>query len=324
MSVVYKGEIIDTDLSKNSNGGTEMMRQRLVDNADKELLSQVAVHLSRPRELYKDVPNILWCHDLAVDPENRVLNDGGWEKFDHFVFVTSWQRDQYIVRFGIPYSKCSVIHNAVEKEYAPVQMSTDKIRFIYHTTPHRGLELLVPVFDALTKEFDNIHLDVYSGFDIYGWPQRDEAYKGLYANIEAHPQMTFHGVKSNEEVLSALQESHIFLYPNIWPETSCIALIEAIKSQCICIHPNFAALPETAANATIMYDYIEDPQKHANYSFAVARQVLTSMKNDPNYFNGFTYSDRFALARNNIPSFTTMWNSILRNVTENVRQKETG
>lgn len=322
MSVVYKGEVIDTELSKNSNGGTEMMRTRLVNNVDKNLLSEVAIHLSRPRELYKDVPNILWCHDLAVDPENRVLNDGGWEKFDHFVFVTSWQRDQYIVRFGIPYSKCSVIHNAVEKEYAPVQMATDKIRFIYHTTPHRGLELLVPIFDALSKEFDNIHLDVYSGFDIYGWPQRDEAYKGLYANIEAHPNMTYHGVKSNEEVLAALQESHIFLYPNIWPETSCIALIEAIKSQCICIHPNFAALPETAANATIMYDFIEDTNRHANYAFSVTKQILTNMKNDPNYFNGFTYSDRFALARNNIPSFALMWNSVLRNVTENVRQKQ--
>lgn len=320
MSVVYKGEVINTELSKNSNGGTEMMRQRLVNNVDKDSLSKVAIHLSRPRELYDDVPNILWCHDLAVDPENRVLNDGGWEKFDHFVFVTSWQRDQYIVRFGIPYSKCSVIHNAIEKEYAPVQMATDKVRFIYHTTPHRGLELLVPVFDALSKQFDNIHLDVYSGFGIYGWEDRDEAYKGLYKNIEAHPNMTYHGVKSNAEVLAALQEAHIFLYPNIWPETSCIALIEAIKSQCICIHPNFAALPETAANATVMYDYIEDPQKHANYAFAVARQILTSMQTDPNYFNGFTYSDRFALARNNIPSFVNMWNAVIRNVLDNVEK----
>ena len=40
MSVVYKGKIIDTDLSKNSNGGTEMMRQRLVKNVDKSLLKK--------------------------------------------------------------------------------------------------------------------------------------------------------------------------------------------------------------------------------------------------------------------------------------------
>jgi glycosyltransferase involved in cell wall biosynthesis len=311
MSCIYKGEIIESELSANSKGGTEQMRQRLVDNMSPEMLSNVAIHLSRPRELHDDVANILWCHDLAEDPENKILLDGGWEKFDHFVFVSAWQRDQYILRFGIPYSRCSVIHNAIEKQYSPKQKDLSTIRFVYHTTPHRGLELLVPIFEELAKEFDNIHLDVYSSFGIYGWESRDEAYKGLFKRIEAHPNMTYHGHKSNAEVLEALDNGHIFLYPNIWKETSCIALLEAIKSQMLCIHPNYGALPETGANATIMYDFNEDPQAHANYAYAVARQVLHTMKNDPNYFHGFTYSDRFNLARNNIQSFVTMWNSVL-------------
>ena len=222
MSVIYKGEIVESELSVNSRGGTEMMRQRLIDNVDKSVLERVAVHLSRPREVYSDVPNILWCHDLAEDPENKILRDGGWNQFQHFVFVSSWQRDQYIVRFGIPYSKCSVISNAIETKYAPVKKDMETVRFVYHTTPHRGLELLVPVFEALSKEFDNIHLDVFSGFEIYGWEQRDENYKSLYAAIEAHPQMTYHGVKDNDTVLSALEKSHIFLYPNIWKVCSNI------------------------------------------------------------------------------------------------------
>jgi glycosyltransferase involved in cell wall biosynthesis len=320
MSVVYKGEIVESELSANSKGGTEMMRQRLVDSVDKELLEKAAIHLSRPRELYDDVPNILWCHDLAEDPENKILKDGGWEKFDWFVFVSAWQRDQYIVRYGIPYSKCSVIHNAVETAYQPKEKDMGTIRFIYHTTPHRGLELLVPIFDALAKQFDNIQLDVYSSFEIYGWPQRDEAYSGLFKTIEAHPNMTYHGAKSNEEVLEALGKSHIFLYPNIWKETSCIALIEAIKSQVICIHPNYGALSETSQNATIMYDWTENVQDHANYAFSVARSLLQQIQENPKYFSGFTYSDRFNLARNNIQSFQVMWNTLLRNITSGQRE----
>jgi len=323
MSVVYKGEIINSEISKNSKGGTEMMRQRLVDNVDKDLLNQVAIHLSRPRQDYEDVPNIMWCHDLAEDPENKILENGEWNKFDHFVFVTAWQRDQYIIRYGIPYSKCSVIHNAVEKEYSPTEKDMETIRFVYHTTPHRGLELVVPIFDALCNDFDNIHLDVYSSFDIYGWPQRDEPYSGLFKNIEAHEKMTYHGAVSNEEVLEALSKSHIFMYPNIWKETSCIALIEAIKSQMICIHPNYGALPETSSNATIMYDFNENNQAHANYCYAVTKQVLNSMKQDPNYFHGFTFSDRFNLARNNIASFKVMWETLLRNIIHVKGQEET-
>lgn len=312
MSCIYKGEVVESELSKNARGGTEMMRNRLVNGVEKELLEGFAIHLSRPRELYKDVKNILWCHDLAEDPENKILLDGGINKFDHFVFVSAWQRDQYIRFFQIPYSKCSVIPNAIEKRYKAEEKNTQTIRFVYHTTPHRGLELLVPVFDALSREYDNIHLDVFSSFGIYGWEKRDEPYAELFKQINEHPKMTYHGAVPNEQVLEALDNSHIFLYPSIWKETSCIALIEAIRSGLICIHPNFGALPETAANATVMYDYDEDPTRHANLAYAITKTVLEHQKNDPQFINRFTRSDRFGLVPNDISSFVNNWTKLLR------------
>lgn len=314
MSMIYKGNVVESELSKNSKGGTEMMRQRLLDRAEPELLEKVAIHFSRPRDIPEDVPNIFYCHDLAEDPENKVLLDGGWEQFDKIVFVSAWQRDQYIMRFGIPYSKCAVIPNAIEKRYEAEEKNTETIRFIYHTTPHRGLELVYPVIDALSKDYPNIHLDVYSSFAIYGWESRDEPYNDLFEQIKAHPNMTYHGSVSNEEVLEALDKSHIFLYPSIWKETSCIALIEAIKSGLVCIHPNFGALPETAANATVMYDYDEDPTRHANLAYAVTRSVLEHQKNDPQFLNRFTRSDRFGLVPNDINTFHNLWNKLLREV----------
>ena len=312
MSCIYKGEVVETELSKNSNGGTEMMRKRLLDTVDKELLKGYAIHLSRPREIYKDVKNILWCHDLAGDPENKILANDGWQKFDHFVFVSAWQRDMYIAYFGIPYSKCSVIRNAVEKRYNPRDKDMSTIRFIYHTTPHRGLDLLYPVFDALSQDYDNIHLDVYSSFAIYGWAQRDAQYVELFKQIHEHPKMTYHGSVPNEQVLEALDDAHIFLYPNIWQETSCIALIEAIKSQVLCIHPNYGALTETASNATITYDYNEDYRSHANLAYSTAKAVLEQQKLDPTFFNRFTISERFGLAANDINTFSALWTKLLR------------
>ena len=314
MSMIYKGEVVETELSKNSNGGTEMMRKRLLDNVQKELLEGAAIHFSRPRDIPKDVKNIMYCHDLAEDPENQILLDNGWKQFDHFVFVSAWQRDQYIRLFQIPYSKCSVIPNAIEKRYAAEEKNTETIRFIYHTTPHRGLELVVPVIDALSKEYPNIHLDVYSSFAIYGWAQRDEPYTALFAQIHEHPNMTYHGSVPNDQVLEALDKAHIFLYPCIWKETSCIALIEAIRSGLICIHPNFGALPETAANSTIMYDYTEEPSAHANLAYAVTKSVLEHQKNDSMFINRFTRSDRFGLVPNDINSFSNLWSKLLRQI----------
>lgn len=311
MSCIYKGKVKNSELSQNARGGTEMMRQRIIDNVDQELLKKFAIHLSRPRNMYSDVKNIFYCHDLVGDPENRILQDKGWKKFDHFVFVSQWQRDMYVMAFGIPYSKCTVIPNAIEKEYSPKKTDIDQIRFIYHTTPHRGLELVYPIFDALSKEFDNIHLDVYSSFEIYGWKQRDEPYKQLFENIKSHPQMTYHGSVSNKEVLEALGNNHIFMYPCIWQETSCIALIEAIRSGLICIHPNYGALLETAGSASICYEYTENAQYHANVCYSITKNILLNIQRDKDFFNNFTLSDRFTLPKNGINSFTQSWNNLL-------------
>ena len=316
MSCIYKGQVIESEVSGNSRGGTEMMRTRVLENARHDLLKNVAIHFSRPRQMYDDVKNILYAHDLAEDPEMNILADGGWKKFDRFVFVSAWQRDQYITRYGIPYSKCAVIHNAIEKNYEAPDKEYDKIRFIYHTTPHRGLELLVPIFDALTKDFPNIHLDVYSSFSIYGWEQRDAPYEGVFNNIRGHENMTYHGAQPNDVVLEALDKAHIFLYPNIWKETSCIAMIEAIRSGVLCIHPNHGALTETAGNATVMYDYTEDTRYHANYAYSVAKQVLDNQKMDPTFLKNLTTSDRFALGRHSINTFSNNWNKLLRDISD--------
>lgn len=314
MSCVYKGQVIESEQSTNAMGGTEMMRARLLDNCRHDLLKNVAIHFSRPRQIYEDVANILYCHDLAEDPEMvKVLSDGKWEDFDHFVFVSAWQRDQFIARYGMPYSWCTVIHNAIEKNYTlPEDKDYGTIRFIYHTTPHRGLELLVPIFDALSNEFDNIHLDVYSSFSVYGWEQRDAPYEGVFNNIRTHPKMTYHGAVNNKEVLEALDKAHIFLYPNIWKETSCLAMIEAIRSGVLCIHPNYGALTETAGHATVMYDYDEDTQDHANMAYSVTKQVLLNQKKDPTFLERLTTSDRYTLGRHGISSFANMWNRLLK------------
>lgn len=312
MSCIYKGNVVDTNLSRNARGGTEMMRERLLNNVPQELLQNFAIHFSRPREMHRDVKNIFYCHDLVMDPENKILKDGGWRKFDHFVFVSYWQRDQYVSAYGIPYSRCTVIPNAIELEYTPIQKRTDQIRFIYHTTPHRGLELVYPIFDALSKQFDNIHLDVYSSFKIYGWEQRDKPYEQLFEKLKAHPKITYHGSKSNDEVLAALKESHIFLYPSIWQETSCIAMIEAIRSGVLVIHPSYAALPETSSSATLMYEYTEDVHEHVNIAFIVTKNLLEAQRNNENFLNIITSSDRHALPRNGINRFKSSWINLLK------------
>lgn len=254
------------DLQKKAKGGTEMMVERL-STLDKELLSHFQIIPSRVESLNPDKVRVLWCHDTAQDPMNHHLQNNGWKRFHKIVFVSYWQREQFKLFYGIPHSRTKVIRNAID--YNPVyrdhivkKINSDQIRLIYHTTPHRGLNILVPVVDELSKKYPNIHLDVYSSFEIYGWKERDEQYKELFDRIRNHPNMSYHGTVSNTTVREALKRAHIFAYPSIWPETSCLALIEALASGCLSVVPDYAALPETGATSAWIYDWHENEEDH--------------------------------------------------------------
>ena len=307
MSCIYKGQIIDTQQSRSAMGGTEQMRARLIKGVDAELFKTVAIHLSRVRQVYSDVPNLFYSHDLAEDPENKILANEGWKQFSKFIFVSCWQRDSYIQKFGIPYSRCTVIENAIEPAENYNNKPTDKINLIYHTTPHRGLELLYPVFDTLTKQTqlrDKLHLDVFSSFSVYGWAERDKRYETLFQKLREHPNVTYHGAQSNQVVRDYLSKAHYFPYPCIWKETSCIALIEAIEHGVVAIHPNLGALPETARQNTYMYEFTENMQDHANRFYRMIHPILAADLRNHKVIN--------KNPRHNIDVFQYKWTNLLK------------
>ena len=108
--------------------------------------------------------------------------------------------------------------------------------------------------------------------------------------------MTNHGFVSNAEVHKALQKAHIFCLPSIWPETSCIAMIEAMSAGCICVHSSLAALPETTANWSLMYDFTEDKDQHATrcaFMLADAIQLAGDITMDDRTDMQKAYTDGF-------------------------------
>ena len=248
-----------------ANGGTEMMRNQLYSRVDPDLLDKFQIICSRVRWIDPKKPTILWCHDTWDDPESQHLKEEERRaRFEKFVFVSNYQLSTYNLALQVPYAQSFVMQNAIE----PIELkdkNKDQIKLIYHTTPHRGLNVAVAAIMELAKNYgDKIHFDVFSSFEAYGWKERDKEFEDLFNNIREHPQMTYHGYQPNEKVREALQEAHIFAYPSIWPETSCIAAIEAMSAGCQVVCPNFAALPETTANFATMYQWSEDIQFHAN------------------------------------------------------------
>jgi glycosyltransferase involved in cell wall biosynthesis len=220
---------------------------------------------------------IFYTHDLAGDMEAvQALAAGKWRRFERLIFVSNWQMNEFINTFNLDPSRCIVMLNAIEP-IDIVEKANDVIKLGYWSTPHRGLEILVPVFEMLAEQHPNITLDVFSSFNIYGWKERDQPYEPLFERCHQHPKINYHGFVDNQQIREFAASAHILAYPSIWKETSCLVLIEAMSAGMLCVHSNYGALFETAANWTMMYPFAEDLNQHARqfyHSLSAAIQTI--------------------------------------------------
>ena len=308
---------VENEISKNANGGTEIAKRKLASIIDPALLDNFQIICSRPRELEMDKIRIFWAHDMAEDPESKKFQQQDFkDSFHQYVFISNWQYQRYQLIHGIPYDEKSIV---LESGIEPAPESaltkpTDKIRLVYTSTPQRGLEILVPVFEKLAELNSDIHLDVYSSFKIYGWDEADKQFEPLYDRIRNHPQMTYYGFVSNDQLKQALNSAHIFAYPSIWQETSCRAMLESMSAGLVCVHPNFGALPETSGCLNVMYqgDY-QDKSNHANI-FAKHLNAAISFVRNNDHQPMVKFNKVFVDSRYDINRIKNQWEMMLRDL----------
>lgn len=300
------------ELSKNARGGTELMMERLHSSLPADLLSQFQIIPSRVRELDSTKKKIYWAHDLPSDPEAQFLKDKeARDQFDLKVFVSNWQFQQFRDYLGVPFDSDSVV---IENGIVPIEehlKPIGTINLVYFTTPHRGLELLYPVYEYLYNTLNiNIHLHVFSSFSIYGWSERDKPYEPLFEKLKAHPGITYHGAVTNEVIRDELKKMHILVYPSIWQETSCLQLIEAMAAGLLCIHPNLAALPETSGGLNWMYHFDQNPTIHAN-RFANVLAMAIGQYDSESIQKKLNFTRFYANMRFNWESKAALWKAVL-------------
>ena len=308
----------ENEISKNANGGTEIAKRKLASIIDPELLDNFQIICSRPRELEKDKIRIFWAHDLAEDPESQKFRDKEFQdSFHKFVFISNWQYQRYQLIHGLPYdTKSVVLESGIEPapEGVHAMKDGDKIRLVYTSTPQRGLDILVAVFEKLAETQKDIHLDVFSSFKLYGWEEMDKQFEPLYDRIRNHPQMTYHGFVPNQDVKDHLNKSHIFAYPCTWIETSCRAMLESMSAGLICVHPNLGALPETSGGLNIMYHGDWDNKEHHANIFINHLNSAIQFVRDKNHGAMASFNKVFVDSRYNIDRIKSQWTVMLEDL----------
>lgn len=304
----------ENEISIKSKGGTEMVKRGLAERLPERLADDFQVICSRVRKIEEDKIRVYWLHDLPEDPETNHLKDqSSRDRFHKLVFCGHWQYNQYITKLGIPQDdKCVVIETPIDP-IPLIPKSKEEIRLIYTSTPQRGLELLYPVFDKLCEKYDNIHLDVFSSFAIYGWDEADNRYKDLFDKLKAHPKVTYHGFADNDTVREHLQKSHILAYPSIWSECNSRSVIEAMSAGLMCVHPNLAGLSDTSGGLTFQYQWDQNHQVHANKFYHAMDHAIEVVNND-DMQNYLKFVKMYADSRYNWTRISNQWEDVLNSL----------
>ena len=235
-------------LFNESFGGSENQLRFLLKNLPDESFKDINLILNSTNHdlIEKEKINVLWVHHFVNQNEIRNLGSKDYvDKLDWIVFNSNWNFEKYVYQFKVPESKSIVIRNAIEKIYLK-KKPKGKMNLIYHTTPWRGLVHLLKIFKNLNLE--NVELNVCSSTEIYGKKfDKIQKYEDLFNECKNTKNVNYLGYLENKKVIELLKNMHIFTHPSIWPETSCIAAIEAMAAGCEIVSTNLGALYETCS-----------------------------------------------------------------------------
>lgn len=265
-------------------GGTEILKEQLLDQLDEKDLEDINLINSfcHPDFLKKDKINVLWQHLSYDQPNVQLMHDRRFvDQVDFFVYNSHWSFNQYREKFRIPEYKSFVIKNATFP-FATTEKPPGKIKIIYTSTPWRGLSVLRLSIEYLNELRDDFEVDIYSSTKIYGsaFEKKEGAkFNELFEKCKNTKNIKHKGYVPYKEIREALCQAHIFAYPSIFEETSCLAAMEAMMAGCRIVTTNYGALSETCADFADMIEFEPNLGMLAKRYALMLNSVIEKYKN---------------------------------------------
>jgi glycosyltransferase involved in cell wall biosynthesis/tetratricopeptide (TPR) repeat protein len=215
---------------------------------------------------------LLWTQHAGDQPAVAGLADpdiaGLW---DGFIFVSRWQREDFIRRFNLPRHRCHIARNAPAPCFAGLFAAEDRIIaakpwppvLAYTSTPFRGLDVLLAAMPLIRAAIPGTRLKVFSSLETYQVPLERDPYAALYERCRDTDGVDYIGSVSQPALAAGLRDVTALAYPNRYAETSCISVMEALAAGCLVVSSQLGALPETAAGFGRLLPVPSDPARHA-------------------------------------------------------------
>ena len=136
---------------------------------------------------------------------------------------------------------------------------------------------LIKIFKNL--KLKNVELNVCSSTKIYGKKfsnELEKKYKSIFDECKNTKNINYMGFVENKKIIELLKKMHIYSFPSIWPETSCISAIESMAAGCEVVTTNLGALYETCAP---FGTFVSFDRNFVNLEKKYSKVLLNSIEN---------------------------------------------
>ena len=228
------------------SGATETSYQYLQEHyqfPENIFVSHLPEEIKKSNHQYK----ILWAHHAY---DQQIFHNFDHNIVDYIVSPSQWNKDQFIKYLKVPENKITVIPNGVADMFTYSDKKTKTM--IFTSIPYKGLEVLAKIIPMIHEHHPDTKFKIFSSMSLYG-PSVDQ-FLHVYDYLKTLPNVEYSPAIDREELVKHYQESAFFIHPNIWEETFCVSMVEAMRCGAYPIITDIGALSEVAGekNASVV------------------------------------------------------------------------
>jgi glycosyltransferase involved in cell wall biosynthesis len=152
---------------------------------------------------------------------------------------------------------------------------------VYTSAPYRGLDVLLDAVPIIRSAISDMRLRVFSGMATLQVAIENDPYADLYRRCRSTPGVDYVGPIPQPVLAAELSHAAALAYPSTFPETSCIAAMEAMSAGAIVLTTRSGAMPETTAGFGSMIEPHEDAPRLAKEFAQMAIDALAEARREP-------------------------------------------
>ena len=209
---------------------------------------------------------LCWVHDIWLH-NNPVANICP-NDIDNYMTLSTWHKSFFIEHHSqnkqdlksLLESKTVITHNIINHDRFKKNLHRDPYRFIYSSSPDRGLDILLSIWPRIMVQCPQANLHIYYGFE--NWQKsilasgndQQVQWMNQIKQMLNQPGVYYHGRIGQEALADQFLQSSIWLYPTYFTETSCITAMEAMAAGLPVVTSKLAGLIDTVGDAGILLD----------------------------------------------------------------------